>query len=556
MPEHIQTGLSYGSPSGGSYSSGTYGPLERGGRLDLYRPGDISYSLSTDAILSVDIGLEHSAMSDMSIDLPPFAGVTPERYAEGEMRYYHDGDLIFQSVIDEVNVSSDYTITLTGPAIEDDPLDEGEIDIAFENTLTADAIQYVCDEHTPHEATVHPAPERPITNEIAQEARTKAGFESILTTGSQADDAGSDIEPIREFPDSFETFLWRDSIPTIHDTSPFVVTDDGLTAHRSCVVQECEDGAVEGDTATITSDSAASGATTVKLVSAGDAVTFNVKLNYNVPAGAFAVSLRARRGSFGSAPYDRLKLDVDGSTFSTVKSGQIITAPGGNYEWHDFGGLYDEELDARGPDDDAHTIRIEKVEGDDELFLDVIAFRDDRYINSWNRTEQVDGNNALTGPPYYPAYNLIAFDSPALGADIDHVEVRHNFSARARNGVGGVTVPATGDTKAGGTIIDNDELVLEVTLDLPNAVVPDAYGVVFLGHYDDPNRTTTPTKGTEIQTVESYEMTYSGTALSVIEGRNIRGLHYRFSKISTTIRIGGSRSRTESKPARHASKAS
>lgn len=525
MPDYIQTGLAYGGPQGGSYGSpggGTYGPLERGSRVDLFEPGEISRTISTDAIISVDIGLEHSALSDMSIDLPPFAELTSQRFADGEMRYHSDGDLIFSAVIDEVNFGSDYTVTLTGPATEDAPLDEGEIDIAFEDTLTADAIQYVCNEYTPHAITVHPAPEVPLDDVAGQSARAKGGFESILTAGSRANNQ-DDIKPIRDFPDSLDQYLWRDSIPTIHDTSPFVITNDGLTQHQSCVVQETEDGSISGDSSAVVSHSDASAGEAVKLLNPGDAMEFSFKLQYNVPAGAFVVALRSKWGTLGSSePYDRLKLDIDGSTFATLKTSQVIRNTGG-YSWWDFGGHYTDTIDARGPDDDPHTVRIEKVDGDDELFFDLCAFVDNRYQHGFDYQEEVDSNNALTGPYLYPLSNPVVFDALSPGADIDSVTLQYDFDEPATLGYGGITVPATGDTKTGGTLVDSEEVFVELNYSAQDTVVPDVYGMVLLGNYDDPDRTTTPTQGTEVQILERFGLSYSGTALSIIDSQQYQG---------------------------------
>lgn len=525
MPDYIQTGLAYGGPQGGSYGGsggGTYGPLERGSRVDLFEPGEISRTISTDAIISVDIGLEHSALSDMSIDLPPFVELTPDRFADGKMRYHVDGDLIFSAIIDEVNVASDYTVTLKGPATEDAPLDEGEIDIAFADTRTADAIRYVINEHTSHAATVHPAPEVPLNDVIGQSARASGGFESILTAGSQANNQ-DDIGPIRDFPASLDQYLWPGTIPTVHDTSPFIITNDGVTAHQSCIVAEAENASLSGDTATIVSDSGASGGEAVKLASEGDAVEFNFKFRYNLPSDALFIKQRSQWGTTGGAAYDRVALDIDGSTFAEQKSGRIM-AGSSNFEWGHFGGHYSESLDARGPDDDPHTIRIEKTQGDDELLFDVCAFVDDRYDHAFDDQEQVDSNNALSSPALYPFRNPVVFDAPSPGADIDTINIRTTTDERSANGIIGITVPSTGTSTVGGGYVDSDDTVVAFSHTPPKeSVVPNVYAVAFLGRYNDPNRTTTPTTGTEVQTLTEFELTYSGTALSIIDSQQYQG---------------------------------
>lgn len=517
------TGLTYGGDFGGAYGGdqgGQYGYLQRGPRLDLSLPGAIGSAVSTDAILSIDINREHTALSDMSVDIPPFEGIDANTYTGGEMAYHLDGRLIFTAEIDDVSVGNDKTITISGIAGEDQPLTHNEYDVEFEETLTEDAIELFANAVLPYESVVYPTPDRPLNNKLVQSMSSSGDFAEFLKTGDEVED---DRSLVRELPESTRAFLPPDYIPTLHATSPIQILDSGLTTTQTTIFVEAEDASLD---APISNRSDLSEEQGVRIGRPDHSLTAQFAFVHDIPEGWFDVAFRARTTYVGSEPFDRLEFSLDGQTLATRKTSTFINY-GSDFRWYRGQFSYDNTLNAANvtEGDDPHELTITKVEGDDDIVFDCFAFYDARFGFSASLTEQVDSNNALSGPQLYPFQLPVVFDSAAIGADVSHIDWVVDFDEPATYGVPGISIPATGETPNGGVLTDQEEVTVSLAHDIPEeTTATTVYGVVFLDNYSDPDRSVSPTENTNSQILEAAEMHIDGREVSVIaDGRQFQG---------------------------------
>lgn len=510
-------GLSHGSDFGGQY-----GYLQRGPRLDLTKPGATGPAMSTDAVLSIDINLEHTALSEMTIDIPPFDGVDAASYTDGSMAYTVDGRLLFKAEIDDVSIADDKTVTLSGTAAEEQPLTQNDYQITFEEVLTEDAIEQFCEAALPYETTVYPTPERPLSNKLVQRMDAAGDYAATLQTGDEVED---DLEVVRELPESITGLFPPAYVPTLHDTTPIQIQDDGLTSTQTTIFAEVEN--YVSPKSVNVDDPEASGGQATLFDNKGQTVGFNFGFVHDIPENWFDIAYRARIGQTGTEPFDRIEFKLDGQVLVEQFTTQVINYTGG-YRWYVARVTYDNVLSGVDVEagDDSHRVEITKTEGDDEIFLDCIAFRDARFGFAASLNEEVDSNGALSGPDLYPSNLPILFDAPAVGADISHIDWTVDYDEPATQGYPILVVPATGETLFAGDVYSGpDTVVLTEQHDIPDEeTVTRVYGGTFIGSYSDSDRSVTPTENTESQIVEAAEMRIDGREVSVLaDGREFSG---------------------------------
>lgn len=502
-------GLSYGGSQGGQY-----GATQHGTRIDLFEPGEIGPSLSFDSHSSVSIGLEHTATSDMEVELPPHDEITIDRFRSGEMAYYSEDRLLFAAMIEGVSVASDRTITLSGTASEDNPLTRNEIVESFSDITMADAIREVGTE-IPYDVRVRPAPSRPIDGEIVQAAAVGTGFEQLLQAGQDIDyDDQSTWRYLPSFGDD-------DTINSLHDTTPLRIDIDGLTLTPTCTVLEAEDFD-EDNSIPILEDDAASGARCVEFVDVEDWIELSFGFEHSIPAGHVAISIRGRVANAGTG-YDRISVDVNNSTVNDVFTAG--TWGTGDYVWDNQTIRPNTGLDAGdGPNDTPHTLRLEKIEGDSAVRIDCIAIHDLRFEHSINETGTVDDDHALAGPGLYPQRCTAVFDLAPAGAILDHAEIQASGEWRgttAFTSLGFVT-PKDDYVDIGWELLSQDgqERTFMDSGDVP-AETSRIYGFIGVAGTtlsDEDKPTTTPTIRTETQTMTDLEFRVSGHEEALISG--------------------------------------
>lgn len=519
-------GQSYGTARGGSYGAvagSQYGSTQLGSRLELFEPGSIGPDISTDAVVSVSIGLEHSAVSDMEIELPPFSDVTLERFRSGEMAYYSDDVLLFRAEIEGLDVADDYALTLTGIAVEDIPLVQNEITRTFSDVKMSEAIRDVAD-GLPFDVQIKDSPPRPIDDEIVQAADVGAGFESLLSAGEDID--YHDKSTWRDLPSPYDA--GNDIIHSLHETTPLKIVTEGLTLTPTCDFVEAEDYSGQSGTTTVT-DNEASGFTGVEIVDVEDYIEVNFGFEHTIPAEHVDVSIRGRIPATGSAPYDRLELSIDNNTINTVFSGRRMGGHG-TYFWADriISGISKDLSAGDGPGDKNHSLRIEKVEGDDTVRIDCIAVYDDRFDfpNDPAGVTEVDENGALTEPALYPKRCAAVFDLAPAGAILtgSRMQAVMDFEGETSWGTIGFTVPATDTSYTGGDPVNVEGTEWTLVLDEPideSAQTSRVHGHVdpagtTLTGSDEP--TTTPKDRTSKQTCINMQFSISGEEEAVIAG--------------------------------------
>lgn len=495
-----------------------------GSRLDLFEPGASEPALSVQSVLSVSIGLEHTATSDMDVELPPHDGITITRFRGGNMAYYADDQLVFRAGIEGLTIADDKTLTLSGPAVEDVPLLHNEISRSFTDTTIATAIRELV-EDLPYEVHIRPSQPHPVSEHTVQAADSRQAFEDLLQAGSAS--TYTDTSTWRDLPGPYGD---DDVINTRHETTPLTVDAKGLTLTPTCAVLEAEAFETEHNIS-ILSDAAASGFRCVELTERDEWIELSVGLDHTIPPGCAAISIRGRTASVRSAPHDKLAIGVNGSRQQTVFTGPTWGDEG--YCWQHLVTLPHSLAGAAGPDDSPHTIRLEKVEGTDAVRIDCLAVHDTRFTNPPPTHATVDDNGALAEPGLYPDRCPAVFDLAPAGMRLEQatIRVRIKGSGQPRGGTCGVLVPDTGaspsgETVSSGTSDDAQEMtVVEHDID-DTAETTHLYGYVDLAgttRTGTEKPTTTPTTRTDAQTVSTMQLTVAGDAEAIIDKREFQG---------------------------------
>lgn len=504
-----QQGLAYGGSQGGQY-----GAIQHGTRVELFEPGEIGPSMSLSSHSSVSIGLEHTATSDMEIELPPHDEITIDRFRSGEMAYYRDDRLLFAAEIEGVSVASDRTITLSGTALEDIQLTHNEMITTFADTTMADAIRAVGEE-IPHDVQVRPAQSRPINGKTVQAADVGSGFEQLLQAGQDID--YEDRSTWRDLP----SFGDDDIINSLHDTTPLRIDIDGLTLTPTCTVLEAQNFD-EDNNIPILVDDAASGARCVEFEEVEDWVELSFGFEHSIPAGHVGISIRGRVADPGSG-FDRISVDVNNSTVNDIYTAS--TWGTGDYVWDQQTILPNAGLDAGdGPNDNPHTIRLEKTEGESAVRIDCIAIHDLRFNHTINETAAVDANNALPGPGLYPRRCMATFDMAPTGAILDQARiwVEGEWRGRSPYTALGFLIPANNHIDIGWSETSQDDIehtaVNEGDVDPDTSQIYGFIGVAGTSLDGDDEPTTTPTIRTETQTITDLQFSVSGHEEAIISG--------------------------------------
>lgn len=505
-------GLSYGTANGGQY-----GATRQGTRIELREPGHIGPTMSISSQLSVSIGLEHTAVSDMEIELPPHDEITIDRFHSGEMAYYVDDRLLFSAKIEGVSVASDRTITLSGDASEDVPLTQGKITRTFSDTTMEQAIEEVGVELS-YDFQVKQSSPRSVNNKPVQAADVGTGFEQLLQAGQDID--YGDRSTWRDLPGGYGD---DDVIHSLHETTPLRIDIDGLTLTPTCTVLEAQDFD-EDNGIPILEDSNASGARCVEFQEVEDWVEWSFGFEHEIPAGHAAISIRGRVADPGSG-YDRIEMEVNNSTVKNIFTAG--TWGTGDYFWANEVVTLGDSLDSGdSPSDTPHTIRLEKIEGSSAVRIDCIAVHDRRFNHDPEGHTDVDEDNALAEPGLYPSNCAAVLDVAPSGALLNHASIQDEREWRGSTlySTHGFIVPATDTTHIVSNQTSRDGV--EGTFAFESDIDESAETARVYAHVEpsgtslsgDDKPTTTPTTFTETQTITDLEFSISGEETALIFG--------------------------------------
>lgn len=486
-----QTGATYGGRAGALYGFSDADSLPEGWRVALFESGRVGpVEQITDTLLSVDFGFEHTAMSDVRIQLPPFEGLTRERFMNGRIHVYYDGRLLFRAVIDTHSIADDGTIEMGGVGVPSHRLRGGEVDAEFNDVLTHEAIREGF-ESRGFATRVHDPLTMPVRNEVVQEARAASGFEAINTYYPR-DEQG-------QFTDGGQSGF--------APTTPLTTTPEGLTQLQTNHVIEAEDF-VETESKNIRRETAnaASGGEYVPLNAAGDTAVYRFHSDYKIPEGEANIALRIRRDA-DAVTTGTITAYLDGEWFDRIVTNSV---PDG-YNWIRLSGVNEVAKGDR-------ELRIEARFDNPGVFLDVISVYDDRF--SYNFDNSVDANGTLAGPELYPGTQIVEFDAPATGIDLSSVLVSCEFDRASINQSASVTIPLTGRTNYEYGFGVGDPAKINVSINVPEET-PRTKASVGIARIDDPDRSRTPLHGTDSQTLTSYALEISGEEISIIDNRNI-----------------------------------
>lgn len=516
-------GGQYGGANGGQYggSNGAQnGDMIFGSRIELAERGQIG----TDEIVeptSVSIGLEHTALSDLSAEFPAYSGLSFDRFRNGRMTYHRDGRRIFAATIDGHDVANDRTIKMDGVATEDAPLVQHESGRSYFDITIEDAIRDVVSD-LPYIADVRPSPERPVSGKIVQQANSEVEFEAILTDGQDIDfaerlswrwiETDAPVFNPPDFPDQIE-----DGIYSVHKTSPLTIRNGGVEQLQSCIPFEAEDGSVGGGS--IASDADASGGEAVTLTSEGDSVSFNFGFDYTIPEGFGTIDIRRQRLSEGTAGRNGIEISVNGAVVDRMWADNWDTSVP-SFEPLHFNSINSELSQRREAGEQPHSITIEKISGNGTVEIDVIAVMDNRYWTTvpTGSDDTVDSNGALPGPSLYSSYNFLGFDIPATGAILDSATLEVTYDNRGGSAdVDPKLFLATLSDKHYTRNQYTGENAGPLTLSAQTETSRLRAGCA-IGSVTDPNRTATPLEGSKSQRVEVLDLTIDGNETPLISG--------------------------------------
>lgn len=456
-----------------------------------------------DALLSVSIEPEHSALWDAEIELAPV--IDPRDYDFGAFDCFYEGSAELRCTIDDADLADDGTVTLTGRERNGMALVEEDIDITLAGRRIPNAIQEVWDDHTGYSATVHAPSTGRVTDELVQAASTPADFDQLLQARTR-DEQGRYLDEE------------DGSAPNFQPTDPFVISDQGVELAQSCFFREGE--SFDSSTSNVLiedrpindwqqadADEYASGEQIATLQNSDDSVTFSFTTAYDIPDFA----IRARWRSDGNHAEDTVGVDIDDSTLKTTATFNVVPY-GDQFAWSDVSEFRKDDTLQAGD----HTVTIGKIAGDDNIYLDCLAMFDRRF--SYRFHNRVDSNGALDGPQLYPD-----------GAEFELADIEPGFDAdafRVTTGIDAVTAASqvslfvSGD----GTLTRGIASSAEESLFTTGQTVPRAFVIAHLDRRGE--RTgTTPTQGFESQVLESIEVRVSGDAVPVIDrtGRDLQG---------------------------------
>jgi len=322
----------------------------------------------------------------------------PIRKSEGLSEWPTDTDvtLWFDGVeqpidtLTDVEQASDRTIIEAEGGVElDNRIQENYIEerrhVAAEN-LIANQTSYAADVDTPTFDT--------LTDQVQQNPTTTAEFNDLYTKSND-------------------------------DTQPVDTSGDNIEIFDTNVVAEAEDNiAVAGSQYSDADFSSESG---VESNTLGVVVSFDIELDYTIPANEWKVGVR-QLGS-GTEPTAGYKATVDGTAVTPFADG-IGVAPTGTLEWRQFEENNDFDLTAG-----THTIEIEIINTSDSAAkFDIISVYDDRYNYTFDNTSLSGVTRThLDGPENKPDAVDIEFDDAITAFIFETVEATLTIDDTSNN---------------------------------------------------------------------------------------------------------------------------
>lgn len=354
-----------------------------------------------DAVLSVNIEPEHTALWDASFDLAPV--IDPETYRFGQAECYYQGDLKIAIEIESIDTATDGTVTMTGREQAGHSLLGNEFEVEYERIRTHDAIRDFWQDRTGFDATVHGPPVNRVNDITTLVAQTPGTFEDALKANPR-DEQGRFLEQE------------DGSAPNFAPTDPLQITNRGVELRQSNWLGAGEQNSGQAHGVDIVADPDAVDGKAAKLAESGATIEWDIKTGYDIPA--FVVVPRWK--TVGATGDTIVSIDVDDSTVKT--SSAINVADEGAYSWRyppEF--VKDKTLPAG-----EHTITITKLSEPGDLFVDTVSMNDDRFPYNWDNT--LDGHNQLDGPELYPDNYYIRLDKVEPGIDVSDISITTEYS--------------------------------------------------------------------------------------------------------------------------------
>jgi hypothetical protein len=352
-----------------------------------------------------------------------------------------------------------------------------------------------------------------LQNYLDQES--PVGGTVTLTTGATVDDQQlQDASTDSEF----------NSILTLADTDPQSVTSDSVPSQQTLFFAEAEDGSISGGSVinrtTASGNGVADGEGQAVQLSGGNSVSISFTPDYTILEEDVGIRIRWR--TTGADSHGR-EISLNGFTVEDVGA-DVTDFP--NLTWKTV-----EDTEYAGgdltPDGGPYTLTFTATPGSsDDLVVDCMAVYDEggsRFTAGYNfddtLSDGTDGGRYLDGPELYPRENRVVFDqaetayrilATSLDATLDDTT---GSQALGWSTDGGSTWNDTGNT----TSIDDDTVSAETTT---------ITGSVVLSRYGDRDNTT-PLKGFNGQTLNSFTLAIDGETVGVIDDERFGENHLK-----------------------------
>jgi len=421
----------------------------------------------------VNFAREHTAMGDWSVTLPYDPSV--EDWILSEIELERNGSLLFCGYLESITLNEERgTTRLKGLGIARD-LTNGETTERYTSISAHEAIANYWSTNTSFDATVvDPSPNTIVSDRTVQDAPASDDFGAISA--------------------------WGDDIPLL-------IENDRIKVAQTCWWQEGEaaNGLQQGSySGSEYSDGEAAGLIT----SAVDAFRkFTPK--YKIPANTLQIGVRidARDGHNG------FEILVNGDQVDSVPA-DALSNDLSYFSSRDFS----DSLDAN----TQHQFEVNCLNstGSDDLIIDGFAAYDTRF--SYNFDNSTDSDGYLAGPELYPDETVALFQEESTPWNIIDASITTKLADSDETPV---RLQARLSSQTWFPNDGTEEDTLSITTDFGDEAGTNIQGRVAIGRRDVTRSTATPTEGFEGQKLTSWELSYSGNDIAIIEDQTLEGTH-------------------------------
>jgi len=436
----------------------------------------------SDRLENVDFARTHTGLSDWEATVPYDLALEDWKFAKAELE--RDTEYLFRGYLEGIESDDGRSTThLSGRGVGKD-LKDGEATHRYQNERAYEAIAHYWSTYTSFSAdVVTPQPDTAVTGEVAQGASTSSEWSSL----------------------------------GFASTAPFIIENGRLKLGQTCYFVEAEAAADTNDMRDSDSNASAGERATMYAGTGFYRITTTFSLDYTMPGGNYKVAVRVKNANNnvtdGMMP--GFDINVDGTTIGGPADEWGGSGSFSSYRWLELGS---DSADLSG----SIKVRLDEKSNnaDNDLYIDCLALVDTRF--SYNYDNSLDSNGYLAGPELYPDAATATYveESTPWNVTDGYVDV-----TMAK----GSSADALQARVSGGTWFPNDgseQDATSVSTDFGTEYGTKIQGRVTLSRMSTTRSTATPTTGFEGEQLDSWQLSYDGNSLAVIEDQTFEGDHF------------------------------